>query len=47
MHFGDILEKKKKNHMTRVARNSMTTEEQLDYMYSQAQLFYIHHIFVK
>lgn len=37
IHFWDILGKK--NHMTRVARKSMTTKEQLDYMHSQAQLF--------
>jgi len=36
-HFWDILGKK--NQMTRVARKSMTMKEQLDYMYSQAQLF--------
>ena len=39
VHFGDILEKK--NQMARVARKSMTPKEQLDYMYSQAQLFSI------
>lgn len=35
--FGIFWEKK--NQMTRVARKSMTMKEQLDYMYSQAQLF--------